>query len=161
MYKGPVSPAQSLAIASRRLEILKARYLEFFGIGPAQRQVLLLIIANPGIPQSYLARMLKKDKSTINRLVKKLGHARLVTKMVSRTDRRHLALFPTNIAKVSGKMFSEETSYLDTIIAHGLSTAEVEQLDNLLRRTSAIIQHVLDLPPGEVFPPLFEPLIPR
>lgn len=155
-----VSPSQALVLAARRLETLKAIRLEFLGIGPGQMQAIVVIIASPGICQADLARRLKMDKSTVNRIVNKLVRAKLVKKTRSQTDRRVQGLVPTNLAKVSQKFYSQELPDLDQIVTYGFSPGEKEQFNDLLRRASATIQYVLDLPPSEVFPPLFEPWAP-
>ena len=147
-------------MAARRLETLKAIRLEFLGIGPGQMQAIIVIIASPGICQADLARRLKMDKSTVNRIVNKLARAQLVEKIPSRTDRRIQGLVPTNLAKVSQKFYIRELPDLDQIVTYGFSPQELAQFNDLLSRASATIQLVLDLPPSEVFPPLFEPWIP-
>ena len=161
MCKTPLNSAGSLMIAARRLQTLKDRTFEFYGIGRSQRQVLLLVVANPGITQARLARLLKLDRSTVNLLVRKLKRARMVTIEPSDLDRRCRAIIPTNLARTCCTAFDEEQPYLEAIVTHDFSSAEREQFHNLLRRASAVIQHVLDLPPGEEFPPLFAPHIPQ
>lgn len=156
-----ISPAQELMLAARRLETLKAKNLQFLGIGPGQMQAIITIIAEPGICQSQLARQMRVDKSTVNRIVNKLIIAQLVKKSPSPTDARVQGLIPTNLAKVSQKFFVEEMPYLDMIVTYQFSPQEQAQFNNLLRRTSATIQHVLDLPHNEVFPPHFDIPIPK
>ena len=160
MNTHPVSPALRLIVTARQLETLQAARLEFLGIGPGQLQAIIVIIASPGICQADVARRLKMDKSTANRIVNKLLRAKLVEKIQSRTDRRIQGLIPTNLAKVSQKFYLQEVPDLDEIITYGFSPPEKKQFNDLLSRASATIQHVLDLPPNEVFPPLFEPWIP-
>jgi len=156
-----ISPAQTLMMAARRLETLKAKNLEFLGIGPGQMQAIVVIIGNPGICQAYLARLLKLDKSTVNRIVNKLIRAELVKKIPSTTDARVQGLIPTNLAKVSQRFYRDEMASLDLIVTYGFDPAEKQQFNKLLARTSATIQHVLDLPFNEVFPPLFDIPIPK
>jgi len=150
-----ISPAKTLMLVARQLQTLKNRNLEFYGLGPTQRQLLLLIARNPGLSQSQLPHLLKIDKSSACTLVRKLQQLDLITKRPSLTDHRTNVLYPTNMAKVCAKTFAEEPAYLDTVVTYDFSPAETEQFDKLMRRTSAVIQHVLDLPPGTEFPPFF------
>ncbi len=161
MCKASLNSAESLMIAARRLQTLKDRTFEFYGIGRTQRQVLLLVVANPGITQARLARLLKLDRSTVNLLVRKLKRAGMAKIEPSNLDRRCRAIVPTNLARTCCMAFDEEQPYLEAIVTHDFSLAENEQFHNLLSRASAVIQHVLDLPPGEEFPPLFAPHFPQ
>lgn len=153
--------AGALLLAARRLQTLKDRIFEFYGIGRTQRQVLLLVVANPGITQARLARLMQLDRSTVNLLVRKLRRSRMVTTAPSELDRRCRAIKATNLAKTCCTAFDDEQPYLETIVTYDFSELEKEQFHNLLRRASAVIQHVLDLPPNEEFPPLFESHFPQ
>jgi len=161
MYMPPPETAELLMLAARRLETLKDHTFTFYGIGRTQRRVLILVADKPGITQAQLAWMLKLDRSTVNLLVRKLVATRMVKTEPSRMDRRSRALFTTNMGGICAKAFEEERPYLETVVTHDFSPEECAQFDNFLRRASAVIQHVLDLPPGAEFPPLSPPPFPQ
>lgn len=153
--------AENILTAARRLEILKTRNLDYLGLGPSQAHAIVIIATSPGISQSRLAEKMGIDSSTTSKLVTKLLRAQLAKKVRSTTDHRVFGLIPTDLANVSLRSYRIEIEALETVVNYGFSPGDTEQFNKLLRRTSATIQHVLDLPDGELFPPLFDIPFPK
>ena len=137
----------TLTRLTRQMHILKAQYLDHLGIGMGQSLILAEIISHYGITQAQVSELLRLDKSTVTRAVKKLVEAGYVEKKRNPADRRSHHLLSTNMAKVLGPQFNLADQSLVEALIRGFSDDDIEQFVIFLRRASANVHHVLHSPP--------------
>jgi DNA-binding MarR family transcriptional regulator len=117
-----------------------ALYRDFTGamrdIGLTQRQyaTLVLIAANPGIPQVGIAAYLDADRATIMALVDRLEGRALITRERSRTDRRRQELVLTGLGRTVLDEAKAVIARHEQRVTAGLSKAETASLIDLLSR---------------------------
>lgn len=151
--------AHLLAKAGRQLRTIKCREFELYGVGPTQRAALLQVQQFPGITQSQLAARLDLDKSTVSLITRKLLQSQQMKKTRRQADRRQWGLEVTLLGRACLKEYCEEPHYLNAILAHDFNEEEIRLLHGFLQRTTAVLNHVLTLPIGAIFPPNFGPRI--
>lgn len=132
---------------TRQMHMLKAQYLDHLGVGMGQSIILREIISHYGITPDKVSELLKLDKSTVTRAVKKLAEAGYIEKKRNPADRRSHHLLSTNLAKVLGPQFDLADQSLVEALIMGFSDEDIEQFGIFLRRASANVHHVLHSPP--------------
>jgi len=132
---------------TRQMHTLQSQYLDHLGVGMGQSIILRKIISHYGITPDKVSELLKLDKSTVTRAVKRLVEAGYVEKKRNPADRRSHHLLSTNMAKVLEPQFDMADQSLVEALVHGFSDEEIEQFGAFLRRASSNVHHVLHSPP--------------
>ena len=131
-----MSVLREIGIIARALDSIAN--IEFRDIELARGQYLYLvrIAENPGIIQEELSELLKVDRSTVARSVKKLEAKGLVQQKAAKGNKKNKEWFVTEKGEklypfiLAGNDYSEETSL------RGFSQAEVQALEKMLVRVS-------------------------
>jgi len=105
-----------------------------FDLTPVQYAALLTIFQNPGVDQVTLAGMIAYDRTTITGVVDRLERKRLVTRVVSDTDRRARLLRITDEGEDILHRIQPGVEAAQAALLSGLSPGEAEQLMALLRK---------------------------
>ena len=132
---------------TRQMHTLQAQYLDHLGVGMGQSIILREIISHYGITEAQLSTLLKLDKSTVTRAVRRLVEAGYVEKKRNPADRRSHYLLSTNMAKVLEPQFDMADQSLIEALINGFSGEEIEQFGKFIRRASANVHYVLHSPP--------------
>ena len=132
---------------TRQMHTLQTRDLDYLGVGTGQALVLREIISHYGITQNQVGELLKLDKSTVARAVRRLVEAGYVEKKPNPADRRSHHLLSTNMARVLEPLFETGGNSLAGALLNGFSEEEIEQFGIFLCRASANVHYVLHSPP--------------
>jgi DNA-binding MarR family transcriptional regulator len=136
---------------TRQMHTLQTRYLDHLGLGMGQSLILREIMTHYGINEAQVSILLKLDKSTVTRAVKRLVEAGYVHKKPNPADRRSHHLLSTNMAKVLKSQFDMADQSLAEALLKEFNEEDTEMFAKYLRRASANVHHVLHSPPVSWF----------
>ncbi|GHP13704.1 putative HTH-type transcriptional regulator YybA [Lentilactobacillus fungorum] len=108
--------------------------IEFKELTLAKGQYLYLvrICEHPGIIQERLAEMIKVDRTTASRAIRKLAANGLIERRADEVNKKIKRLFPTEEGKQRYPLIQRENRYSNQIALTGLTTAEADTLAALL-----------------------------
>ncbi|MGE7595820.1 MarR family winged helix-turn-helix transcriptional regulator [Peribacillus frigoritolerans] len=104
-------------------DLTKGQYLYF-----------VRICENPGMIQEKVAEMIKVDRTTAARAIKKLEINGFIEKKEDKHNKKIKKLFPTEKGKSIYPFIKRENDYSNTVALEGLSEREVETISDLLQR---------------------------
>ena len=129
-----MSVLREIGIIARALDSIAN--IEFRDIELARGQYLYLvrIAENPGIIQEELSELLKVDRSTVARSVKKLEAKGLVQQKVAKDNKKNKEWFVTEKGETLYPFILSENDYSEETSLQGFSQAEVKALEKMLVR---------------------------
>ncbi|MDF2038394.1 MarR family transcriptional regulator [Cytobacillus oceanisediminis] len=110
-------------IEFKELDLTKGQYL-----------YLVRICENPGIIQEKLAEMIKVDRTTAARAIKKLEMNGFIEKKDDEQNKKIRKLFPTEKGEKAFPFIKREHEYSNLIALEGFTEKEAETIFNLLQR---------------------------
>ena len=116
--------------------------IEFREINLAKGQYLFLVrvCENPGINQEMLSNMLKVDRTTTAKAVKKLEERDYIIRKSSEKDKRAFELYPGEKAKEIYPFLRREEDFSADTALIGFSVTEKELLYSLIKRMRTNIE---------------------
>lgn len=116
--------------------------IEFREINLAKGQYLFLVrvCENPGINQEMLSNMLKIDRTTTAKAVKKLEEKGYIIRKSSEKDKRAFELYPGEKAKEIYHFLRKEENFSADTALIGFSEKEKELLYSLIKRMRTNIE---------------------
>jgi len=129
-----MSVLREIGIIARALDSIAN--IEFRDIELARGQYLYLvrIAENPGIIQEELSELLKVDRSTVARSVKKLEAKGLVQQKAAKENKKNKEWFVTKTGEKLYPFILAENDYSEETSLQGFSQAEVQALEEMLVR---------------------------
>ena len=129
-----MSVLREIGIIARALDSIAN--IEFRDIDLARGQYLYLvrIAENPGIIQEELSELLKVDRSTVARSVKKLEAKGLVQQKAAKDNKKNKEWFVTETGEKLYPFILAENNYSEETSLQGFSQAEVKALEKMLVR---------------------------
>ena len=129
-----MSVLREIGIIARALDSIAN--IEFRDIELARGQYLYLvrIAENPGIIQEELSELLKVDRSTVARSVKKLEAKGLVQQKAAKDNKKNKEWFVTEKGEKLYPFILVENDYSEETSLQGFSQAEVQTLEKMLVR---------------------------
>ncbi len=129
-----MSLLREIGIIARALDSIAN--IEFRDIDLARGQYLYLvrIKENPGIIQEALSDLLKVDRSTVARSVKKLEEKGLVEQRAAMDNRKNKEWFVTEKGEALYPFILAEHHYSEKSALQGFSKEEEQELESLLIR---------------------------
>ena len=129
-----MSVLREIGIIARALDSIAN--IEFRDIELARGQYLYLvrIAENPGIIQEELSELLKVDRSTVARSVKKLEAKGLVHQKAAKDNKKNKEWFVTEKGEKLYPFILDENDYSEETSLQGFSQAEVQALEKMLVR---------------------------
>ena len=129
-----MSVLREIGIIARALDSIAN--IEFRDIELARGQYLYLvrIAENPGIIQEELSELLKVDRSTVARSVKKLEAKGLVQQKTAKDNKKNKEWFVTEKGEKLYPLILAENDYSEETSLQGFSQAEVQALEEMLVR---------------------------
>ena len=129
-----MSVLREIGIIARALDSIAN--IEFRDIELARGQYLYLvrIAENPGIIQEELSELLKVDRSTVARSVKKLEAKGLVQQKAAKDNKKNKEGFVTEKREKLYPFILAENDYSEETSLQGFSQAEVQALEKMLVR---------------------------
>ena len=94
------------------------------------------ISTNPGLDQATLAGLIAYDRATMGGVIDRLEAKKLLTRQVSKSDRRARQLFLTDKGHETLSILAPIVADLQDEILQGLSNAEKKQLLTLLEKVT-------------------------
>ncbi|MEH7119454.1 MarR family transcriptional regulator [Neobacillus vireti] len=125
---------REIGMIARALDSISNIEFKDYDLTKGQYLYLVRICENPGIIQEKLAEMIKVDRTTASRAIKKLEINRFIEKKDDEHNQKIKKLFPTEKGKTVYPFIKRENDHSDKVALEGLSKVEVETLFNLLQR---------------------------
>jgi DNA-binding MarR family transcriptional regulator len=101
---------------------------------------LVRICENPGIIQEKLAEMIKVDRTTAARAIKKLEIQGLIEKKNDEENKKNKKLYATDKGETVYPFLKKEGEYTDKVALSGFSLDEAETMLHLLQRVRKNIE---------------------
>ena len=110
--------------------------IEFKEVDLTRGQYLYLvrICENPGIIQEKLAEMIKVDRTTTARAIKKLESNGMIERLEDKENKKIKKLYPTKKVAEIYPFIIRENNYSNAVALNGLSDEEAKQLEYLLKK---------------------------
>lgn len=112
-------------------------HLRDLGLTQGQFGVLVLIGANPGLPQTALAQAIGSNRSLMVRTLDRLEDAGLVRREASPTDRRSHAIVITDEGQAMIDRLKKDVREHEDRVVGGLNEEEFDTLIRLLAKLNA------------------------
>ena len=125
---------REIGMIARALDSISNIEFKEFDLTKGQYLYLVRICENPGIIQEKLAEMIKVDRTTASRAIKKLEMNGFVEKKGDLYNKKIKKLFPTENGKHVYPFIKRENDYSNSVALNGLSEREAETIFTLLHR---------------------------
>ncbi|WP_047152503.1 MarR family winged helix-turn-helix transcriptional regulator [Aneurinibacillus tyrosinisolvens] len=125
---------REIGMIARALDSISNIEFKEYDLTKGQYLYLVRICENPGIIQEKLAEMIKVDRTTTSRAIKKLEINGFIEKKEDKHNKKIKKLFPTEKGKNVYPFIKRENDYSNIVALEGFSEREVETIFNLLQR---------------------------
>ncbi len=125
---------REIGMIARALDSISNIEFKAYDLTKGQYLYLVRICENPGIIQEKLSEMIKVDRTTAARAIKKLEMNGFIEKKDDHHNKKIKKLFPTEKGKNVYPFIKRENSYSNTVALEGFSEGETETIFNLLQR---------------------------
>jgi DNA-binding MarR family transcriptional regulator len=125
---------REIGMIARALDSISNIEFKEFNLTKGQYLYLVRICENPGIIQEKLAEMIKVDRTTTARAIKRLEMQGLIEKRDDRQNKKIKKLFPTEKGQSVYPVIRRENDYSNAVALAELSAEEVETLFYLLQK---------------------------
>ncbi|WP_332631291.1 MarR family winged helix-turn-helix transcriptional regulator [Halalkalibacter flavus] len=131
---------REIGMIARALDSISNIEFKEYDLTKGQYLYLVRICENPGIIQEKLAEMIKVDRTTAARAIKKLEMFGFIEKKEDKHNKKIKKLFPTEKGKHVFPFIKRENDYSNTVALKGFSEREVEAIFDLLQRVRKNIE---------------------
>ncbi|MBT2215587.1 MarR family transcriptional regulator [Virgibacillus dakarensis] len=131
---------REIGMIARALDSISNIEFKEYDLTKGQYLYLVRICENPGIIQEKLAEMIKVDRTTAARAIKKLEINGFIEKKEDIHNKKIKKLFPTGKGKNVYPFILRENEYSNIVALEGFSEREVETIFNLLQRVRKNIE---------------------
>ncbi|MFE4354319.1 MarR family winged helix-turn-helix transcriptional regulator [Peribacillus butanolivorans] len=131
---------REIGMIARALDSISNIEFKEYDLTKGQYLYLVRICENPGIIQEKLAEMIKVDRTTAARAIKKLKINGFIEKKEDKHNKKIKKLFPTEKGKNVYPFIKRENDYSNIVALEGFSEREVETIFNLLQRVRKNIE---------------------
>ncbi|KGR77416.1 MarR family winged helix-turn-helix transcriptional regulator [Ureibacillus manganicus] len=125
---------REIGMIARALDSISNIEFKEFELTKGQYLYLVRICENPGIIQEKLAEMIKVDRTTAARAIKKLEMSGFIHKKDDEQNKKIKKLFPTEKGKNIYPFIKRENDYSNSVALKGFSESEAEVILQLLLR---------------------------
>ncbi|PWU70306.1 MarR family transcriptional regulator [Gracilibacillus dipsosauri] len=125
---------------ARALDSISNIEFKEYDLTKGQYLYLVRICENPGIIQEKLAEMIKVDRTTVARAIKKLEMNGFIEKKDDHSNKKIKKIFPTEKGKKVYPFIKKENDYSNSIALAGFSEKEEETILWLLQRVRKNIE---------------------
>ena len=125
---------REIGMIARALDSISNIEFKEYNLTKGQYLYLVRIYENPGIIQERLAGMIKVDRTTAARAIKKLEINGFIEKKEDPHNKKNKNLFPTDKGKNVYHFIKREHDYSNIMALEGFSEIEAETTFNLLQR---------------------------
>lgn len=131
---------REIGMIARALDSISNIEFKEYDLTKGQYLYLVRICENPGIIQEKLAEMIKVDRTTASRAIKKLQINGFIEKKEDKDNKKINKLFPTQKGKDVYVFIKRENDYSNAVALEGFSEKEEETIFNLLQRVRKSIE---------------------
>ncbi|MGF9966153.1 MarR family winged helix-turn-helix transcriptional regulator [Bacillus rhizoplanae] len=131
---------REIGMIARALDSISNIEFKEYDLTKGQYLYLVRICENPGIIQEKLSEMIKIDRTTAARAIKKLEINGFIEKKEDKHNKKIKKLFPTEKGKNVYPFIKRENDYSNIVALEGFSEREVENIFNLLQRVRKNIE---------------------
>jgi DNA-binding MarR family transcriptional regulator len=131
---------REIGMIARALDSISNSEFKEYELTKGQYLYLVRICENPGIIQEKIAEMIKVDRTTAARAIKKLEMNGFIEKIEDYHNKKIRKLFPTEKGKNVYPFIKRENDYSNLVALAGLSEEEIEAAFNLLQRVRKNIE---------------------
>jgi DNA-binding MarR family transcriptional regulator len=131
---------REIGMIARSLDSISNIEFKEFDLTKGQYLYLVRICENPGIIQEKLAEMIKVDRTTAARAIKKLEIQGFIEKKDDVYNKKIKKLFPTEKGEKVYPFLKREGEYSNMVALSGFSQEETETIFNLLKRVRKNIE---------------------
>ncbi|MED1018686.1 MarR family transcriptional regulator [Bacillus atrophaeus] len=125
---------REVGMIARALDSISNIEFKEYNLTKGQYLYLVRICENPGIIQEKLAEMIKVDRTTAARAIKKLEMNGFIEKMDDEHNKKIKKLFPTEKGKNVFPVIKRENDHSNSVALAGFSEREAETILHLLQR---------------------------
>ncbi|MEC0204447.1 MarR family transcriptional regulator [Paenibacillus lautus] len=125
---------REIGMIARALDSISNIEFKEYDLTKGQYLYLVRVCENPGIIQEKLAEMIKVDRTTAARAIKKLELHGFMEKKEDQFNKKIKKLFPTEKGKQIYPFIKTEHDYSNRVALEGFSESEAETMLNLLQR---------------------------
>ena len=131
---------REIGMIGRALDSISNIEFKDFNLTKGQYLYLVRIYENPGIIQEKLSEMIKVDRTTAARAIKKLEINGFIEKKGDQHNKKIKKLFPTEKGGNVYPFIKKENEYSNEVALTGFSESEVEVMFNFLQRVRKNIE---------------------
>ncbi|WP_202078949.1 MarR family winged helix-turn-helix transcriptional regulator [Caldalkalibacillus salinus] len=131
---------REIGMIARALDSISNIEFKEYDLTKGQYLYLVRICENPGIIQEKLAEMIKVDRTTAARAIKKLEINGFIEKKEDKHNKKIKKLFPTEKGNNVYPFIKKENDYSNSVALDGFSEKEAETIFNLLQRVRKNIE---------------------
>ncbi|MED1738938.1 MarR family transcriptional regulator [Bacillus swezeyi] len=131
---------REIGMIARALDSISNIEFKEHDLTKGQYLYLVRICENPGIIQEKLAEMIKVDRTTAARAIKKLEMKGFIERKDDEHNKKIKKLFPTEKGKKVFPFIKSENDHSNRVALEGFSEREVETIFNLLQRVRKNIE---------------------
>ncbi|SFS53693.1 MarR family transcriptional regulator [Paenibacillus sp. 453mf] len=123
-----------IGMIARALDSISNIEFKEYDLTKGQYLYLVRICEKPGIIQEKLAEMIKVDRTTAARAIKKLETNGFIEKKEDEHNKKIKKLFPTEKGMTVYPFIKRENDYSNNVALEGFSEKETEIMHNFLQR---------------------------
>ncbi|WP_025731656.1 MarR family winged helix-turn-helix transcriptional regulator [Heyndrickxia ginsengihumi] len=131
---------REIGMIARALDSISNIEFKEYNLTKGQYLYLVRVCENPGIIQEKLAEMIKVDRTTASRAIKKLEIQGFIEKRDDSHNQKIKKLFPTEKGQSVYPFIRRENDYSNTVALSGFSEEESETLFYLLQKVRKNIE---------------------
>lgn len=131
---------REIGMIARALDSISNIEFKEYDLTKGQYLYLVRVCENPGIIQEKLAEMIKVDRTTAARAIKKLEMNGFIEKKGDKHNKKIKKLFPTERGKNTFPFIKKENNYSNNVALEGFSEGEIETIFTLLQRVRKNIE---------------------
>ncbi|KEI50146.1 MarR family transcriptional regulator [Enterococcus faecium UC8668] len=125
---------RDIGMIARALDSISNIEFKEVDLTRGQYLYLVCICENPGIIQEKLAEMIKVDRTTAARAIKKLESNGMIERLEDKENKKIKKLYPTKKGAEIYPFIIRENNYSNAVALNGLSEEEAKQLEYLLKK---------------------------
>lgn len=131
---------REIGMIARALDSISNIEFKEYDLSKGQYLYLVRICENPGIIQEKLAEMIKVDRTTAARAIKKLEMNSFIEKKDDLHNKKNKNLFPTEKGKNVYPFIKRENDYSDKVALEGFTQEEADTILKLVQRVRKNIE---------------------
>ena len=125
---------REIGMIARALDSISNIEFKEYELTKGQYLYLIRICENPGIIMEKLIDLIKVDRATAARAIKKLEKKGFIEKQYDEHNKKNKKLFPTDTGNKIYPSIIKENKYSNNVALNGFSEKEAEILADLLQR---------------------------